>query len=129
MSRVIRLTESDLTRIVKQVINEMYVTESEMAAQKQQVSQMAKNLSGCFSAKKFPNLYKAANGSMQMVMGLVCIYSGIVGEIFSFGLSTLASIGLVSFGGTVTYMGAKKVYDANISKIRGELSTLYHCLF
>ena len=122
MARIVRLTESDLSRIVRRVINEEQ-------SGKMKFAEIKSKMSGCFSPSEYPNLYKASNGSLDVVMGLLAM--GIANGLFfaSFGLSSFASYALGSVGIYSTGVGVKKIYDANISKIKGELRKLYNCLF
>jgi len=129
MSRIIRLTESDLTRLVRRVINE------DQAAQSQQFQQLQSKIaskmksSGCFDSSNYPNLYKASMGSIDTIIGLlaIAIASGMFAS--TFGLSSFASFTLGGMGLYASGSGVKKIYDANISKIRPELGKLYRCLF
>ena len=132
MSRIIRLTERDLTRLVKRVINEEQDSQNQQLQKFQKLqSNIASKMksSGCFDASNYPNLYKASSGSFDIVVGLLAmaIASGMFAA--TFGFSTFASITLGSLGGYVGVKGLKKIYDANISKIRGELGKLSNCLF
>jgi hypothetical protein len=122
MARIVRLTESDLSRIVRRVINEE-------ESGKMKFAEIKSKMSGCFSPSRYPNLYKASNGSLDVVMGLLAM--GIANGLFfaSFGLSSFASYTLGAVGIYSTGVGVKKIYDANISKIRSELGKLYNCLF
>jgi hypothetical protein len=56
MGRIIRLTERDLTRIVKQVINEEQVSQ---AKSKQMASQAKLRATDCWDAEKYPLTAKA----------------------------------------------------------------------
>ena len=66
MARIIRLTESDLSRIVRRVINE------DQAAQKQQLELKMKS---CFSSSKYPqltNLMKSYGLALATIGAAVC---------------------------------------------------------
>lgn len=122
MGRIIRLTETDLSRIVRQVIKE------EKSGQ-MKYAEIKSKMSGCFSISRYPNLWKACNGSFDVAMGLLAmgISSGLL--FGSFGLSSFVSFAIGAAGVSANAVGLKKIYDANISKIRGELGNLYDCLF
>lgn len=122
MKRVIRLTERDLSNIVRRVINEE-------AEGKSTYMSIEKKMAGCFIASKYPNLYKASGGSVKIVMGLLAMAVSSGAILGSVGLSSFASYALAGLGGLGMYDGAKDIYDANISKIKGELKTLAKCVF
>ena len=60
MKKIIRLTERDLTRIVKLVIKETEASmETSMSQEKiQKLNLFKKSISSCFSTSKYPNLHK-----------------------------------------------------------------------
>ena len=89
----------------------------------------ATDIMDCFDSKKYPNLDKATHGSAKVAFGLLLMWGGVTGELFSFGLSTIPSVAVAGAGVTSTAVGLKKIYDANISKIDNELKSLWDCVF
>ena len=89
MARIIRLTESDLSRIVRRVINE------DQAAQKQQLQSKMKS---CFDPNKYPVMYSLVKykGYSLMAVGAAAMTVGsfATGNAVGGGLSaTLAILG------------------------------------
>ena len=88
-----------------------------------------KRIIKCFDSNKYPNTFKAAQGSAKVAFGLCLMNGAVVGELFSFGLATVPAVLVGAAGVAETSMGIKKIYDANISRIDNELKALYHCVF
>ena len=126
MKKVVRLTENDLIRIVKRVINESSMN-SKGGIQSASIKFNSK-FGTCFDSKKFPNLYKLTYGSSKTIWGLLMLKAGIMGELFSFGLATVPAVGVGMVGAASTAVGVKNLYEMNASKLDNELTALAKCL-
>jgi hypothetical protein len=134
MKKVIRLTESDLTRIVKRVIEESkkseitsYLNEGQMS--QQTIKMASDSFKKCFNPKSYPELWKVAKGSLGIAAALFFFFMG--GAAIFAGGGALATI-LGGFppvlGGTVTsYLELQNLYTLNFSKIKKELSQIKKC--
>ncbi len=124
MKKVIRLTESDLTRIVKRVIKEnektqkiKYLIESQVS--QQTINTLKSGVSSCFNKKDYPNLWGVTKGSSELALGYVMYWLGM----------PLAMIpNLITTSYEIQIDGMNKVMDANISKVKGELGKLKNCI-
>lgn len=115
MKKVIRLTESDLTRIVRRVINE--------AQTEQQVMSMIED-SNCWNSREYPTLWKFTKGSSQSVAGIVMMAL----SIFGFATGPVAAVGGV-LGFTNTVKGVHGIQDLDYDKVAQELIKFCHlCL-
>lgn len=102
---------------------------SEASLDQSKIKMGSSKLKSCFDSTKYPNLDKAANGSLKTVFGLLLMWGGITSEFLSFGLSTLGSVAVGAAGVGETAVGLKKIRDANIGKLDNELSDLWKCVF
>jgi len=121
MKKIVKLTESDLVRIVKKVINESSLNKSMILSAKQK-------LSSCWEPSNYPQLSKVAEGSAQVAFGLLLVFVAGAEEWFSLGFATPLAAATGALAGTNTYNGYKKLYDANSSKINGDLEKLKKCV-
>jgi hypothetical protein len=92
MARIIRLTEQDLTRIVRRVINE------DQAAQKQQLESKMKS---CFDPNKYPIMYSlvATQGYSLLAVGAAAMTVGgfATGNAIVGGLSATLALFMVGY--------------------------------
>jgi hypothetical protein len=88
-----------------------------------------KKITKCFDSKKYPNLSKVSNGSIDTIFGLMMMWAGVTSEIFSLGLSTIASVAVGSAGVASSAVGLKKIFEANKDLLDDELESLYNCVF
>jgi hypothetical protein len=120
-SKIRHIQETNL-KLEQRRFNQLFESKT---VDRNMISSCGDKISFCFDKRKFPNLYKAASGSISTVMGLLLMWAGAASEVLSFGVSTLVMVA----GADETTDGIKKIYDANISKIDNELSLLYDCVF
>ena len=94
MARIIRLTEQDLTRIVRRVINE------DQAAQKQQLQSKMKS---CFDPNKYPVMYSLVKykGYSLLAVGAAAMTVGgfATGNAVGGGLSATLALFMVGYAG------------------------------
>ena len=141
MKKIIRLTERDLTRLVKRVISESRLISEEQMSQ-QQLKMGKSSIGKCFNKSKYPELYKITNGYGDTVYGLLLmsmgINSGIIQTVYGvvynedeFKYDNLEKNTLKTFnnGKKSTSGGLDELYNSNYSKISGELSNLKNCVY
>jgi hypothetical protein len=131
MKKIIRLTESDLTKLVNRVIEEQEMGKnilSESLLDMNAIKNGVEKLKTCFNPKKYPNVAQVSGGSSRVIFGFILLAIGFGGELFSLGISTIPSAISISAGTMETASGIEKLYRANISKIDNELKALYQCV-
>ena len=127
MGNVIRLTERDLTRIVKLVINE----EQSQAKSKQMASQAKLKITSCWDAEKYPSAARAFKALAYA--GATVALIAAAAALSATGVGIPAALALVSIGGsifTVSHMlvdGLASVMD--IASVKEEMKELASCLF
>ena len=142
MGRIIRLTESDLTRLVKRVIREgRLISEAQMG---QQQLFLGKSSDGCFSSSNMPITYKLAGADWDIAYALLLMYLGVGHGIIKSITGVLMDDEEPSVSDTKTnikksrnfnkgYNTGKKgittIYNTNYKQISGELSKLKTCVF
>lgn len=118
MKKVIRLTESDLTRIVRRVIKE-----EQMSAQ-----MLESKARSCWDAKKYPQIagmMKASGyGLLAVAAAAVTVLSAGAADGMTGGLSVTAA--LLSAGAAVEEIVEVANNDSTFKK---ELTALYNCMF
>jgi len=119
MARIIRLTESDLSRIVRRVINE------DQAAQKQQLESKMKS---CFSSSKYPQL---TNLMVSYGLGVAAIGAAVltVMEV----ASGVGGIGAGITGTAALFFGAESLDKAvkainNSAALKREAKAFAKCI-
>jgi hypothetical protein len=124
MKKVIRLTESDLTRIVKRVIEESKKSQrsislNEGVVNQQTVNTLKSGVSSCFNKKDYPNLWALTKGSSELALGFVMYWLGIPVCMIPKVMETSLKLEI---------NGMDRIVDANIGKIKGELGKLKNCI-
>jgi len=125
MERIIRLTERDLTRIVKRVINE----EQSQAKSKQMASQAKLKITSCWDAEKYPNTARALEGFVyaNVTVGLLAAAAALA----STGVGIPAALLMVA--GMTTFSAALVDALATILSVnwqfKREINELSSCLF
>ena len=120
----LKISQSEKQQILemhKKVINESSLNKSMILSAKQK-------LSSCWEPSNYPQLSKVAEGSAQVAFGLLLVFVAGAEEWFSLGFATPLAVGTGALAGTNTYNGYKKLYDANSSKINGDLERLKKCV-
>jgi len=125
MARIVRLTESDLNRIVKRVINES------QSAQAQQLISNANKLAstGCFSEKTTPKLVALAKalGLGVAAIGAFALTYISMGTIDGISGGLFVTTGL--FASAAALDNLVKSIKNNESSYKKELQYLYDCIF
>ena len=114
MKKIIRLNESDLTRIVRRVIKEEQMTKQMLMAK----------ATDCWDPKKYPQI-----ASLMKVYGWgLFTVAAAASTYFSAGISggITVTAGLLGAGKTVEEL--IKVIESN-SSFKAELSVFYDCMF
>lgn len=122
MKKVIRLTESDLTRIVRQVINE---TESD-----QQKQQLTAKITDCYSSTKYPKIAAALEVTGYGITAVILAIGGFA--TLEFGGLALMSLGASAATMTFIKFTDEFVAQTKVKKTPGleaELKSLYNCIF
>jgi len=101
---------------------------SESMVSQSTISTAAKKSKDCINKDRCPNLLRVCEGSMKTAFGMILMYSGIAGELFSFGLSTVASVFVTGSGMAKTALGMKDLYNANWRELEKELISVSRCL-
>jgi hypothetical protein len=114
MKKIIRLTESDLTRIVRRVINE--------AQTEQQVMSMIER-SGCFNTKDYPNLWKLTRGSGESIAGLIMMAGSVFGT-----LATPVAILVGAQGVSTTAVAINRLVGTEYDQVLDELIDFLECV-
>lgn len=118
MGKIVRLTENDLTRLVRRVIKESQMSQ-------QQFNAAAQKGAGCFSKENTPQLYALSKGlglgALAIVAFAMTYFSGGIGA----GL-TLTS-GLMMSAKSLDELSAS--INNNKSTYEAELKKLYKCAF
>ena len=117
MKKIIRLTESDLTRIVKRVIEE--------EDQKMKIQLVMTKAKSCFDSKKYKKLYSLMKGTLMTVPIFVVLVACILvpeGAIF---LLPLLPGGLAL--GSQTYKEFKEAFESDV-ELKKEAISLLKCV-
>lgn len=121
-----------ITAEERKVILEMYGIKStlnEDVNSKEGILSLYKRWKVCTKdSSKYPNLVKAAGGSVLTMWGFFLIFIGVTGEFLSFGLSTPISTTAMTAGAAASTVGIKNAYQANYDKIGKELELLSKCI-
>jgi hypothetical protein len=143
MGRIVRLTERDLTRLVKRVISESRLISEEQMSQQELASGLSDG-SSCFSSKNMPITYKLAGGnwdtayafllmSLGVGHGIIKSLTGVYMDDKEPSLSDTKSNIQKSKNFNKGYNTGKKgvdtIYKTNYNQISGELSKLKNCVF
>ena len=143
MKKVIRLTERDLTRLVKRFINESrLISEGQMS--QQQLSSGLSDGGSCFNSKTMPITYKLAQADWDTAYALLLMSLGVGHGVIKFltgvymddkepSLSDMKSNIQKSKNFNKGYNTGKKgvdtIYKTNYKQISTELSKLKTCVF
>ena len=137
MRKIVRLTERDLTRLVRRVISE------EQMSQQQFASGLSAG-SSCFSSSKMPITYKLVQADWDTAYALLLMYLGVGHGIiktltgvymddkepsFSDIKSNTQSSKNFNKGYNTGKKGVDTIYKTNYKQISGELSKLKTCVF
>ena len=137
MKRIIRLTERDLTRLVKRVISEAEMSQQSLSSAKSKGS-------SCFSQKTMPVTYKLVKADWDAAYALLLmslgVSSGIIKSLTDVymdeeepSLSNMKSNVQKSKNFNKGYNLGKKgintIYKTNYNEISSELSKLETCVF
>jgi len=143
MARIVRLTERDLTRLVKRVISESRLISEEQMSQQQLTSGLSDG-SSCFSSKNMPITYKLVQADWDNAYALLLMYLGVGHGIIKSltgvymddkepSLSDIKSNIQKSKNFNKGYNTGKKgvdtIYKTNYNQISTELSKLKTCVF
>jgi len=125
MARIIRLTERDLTRIVRRVISE----EVEMSQAKKMAMTAKLKANGCWDTKKYPNTARAIKG---------LAYANVSVGLFA-AAAALASTGVAIPAALALMLGADVALSAalvegiavliNGNQTKNEIKKLSSCLW
>ena len=124
MKKIVRLTEKDLTNIIKKVI-----VENTTETRKLKLQNAILGLKGekCqFNQKNYPNLYRLTKGSLKTVSGIVFAILGVAGS--STGLGSIAGGMMTLAGATSALNGMYNLTETDIKLIFPELSRLTNCI-
>ena len=143
MGRIVRLTERDLTRLVKRVINESRIISEGQMSQQQLTSGLSDG-AHCFKSKNMPITYKLAGGnwdtayafllmSLGVGHGIIKSLTGVYMDDKEPSLSDMKSNIQKSNNFNKGYNTGKKgvdtIYKTNYNQISTELSKLKTCVF
>ncbi len=127
MKKVIRLTESDLTRLVKRVIQES-AAQNVLNNIDPNIIEKVKNKLKCYNPYEYPTIQQAARGQLMLAAGLLVIYVAAGGEVLSFGTLTIPAFVTGAFGGYTVGKGIIELKGVNIEQIKKELEKFRKCV-
>ena len=125
MKKVIRLTESDLTRIVKRAINESKAQEmanNALLKSNQADSDMKSEIIKCIKSGSYSHLMVLTTGAGATALGALAV-------LFASGLGTVPALILTAAGAAiVTIEGLMTTDGSGRGSVTDEVSQLYSCL-
>jgi hypothetical protein len=127
MKKVIRLTERDLTNIVRRVINEEQVSQ---AKSKQMVIQAKANLKSCWNAEDYPRIYRALRGLAYtgVSVGLLAIAFALASTGVGAGIALALVLGSLWTGSSAVLDGFATLFNVGW-QFEEEIKKLSSCLF
>ena len=143
MSRIVRLTERDLTRLVKRIVSESRLISEEQMSQQQLTSGLSDG-SDCFSSKNMPITYKLAQADWDTAYALLLMSLGVGHGIIksltgvymddkepslSDAKSNIQKSKNFNKGYNTGKKGIDTIYKTNYNQISTELSKLKTCVF
>jgi hypothetical protein len=129
MSKIIRLTESDLERIVRRVVKEQRTinedTNSVLSALKSEKSQQA--LSGCWNGgREYPNIKKIMVGHAQISLSVLAgMFTALA---VSSGVGAGAAVPSGSVAVAAMVKGIDNLSETSRASLKSEVCQLIECI-